>query len=127
MHLTNHLGAWGKRLHFPRKPTPQISGSPNSAKAVPGADSTELEHTSHRQPSFYTRGGGPAPMQLNMSPTSTHDRHNASDTMSPQDDAGSSAKRKSDDGSSQPRAKRNRYISIAWYGRRGICRRECGD
>jgi hypothetical protein len=65
-------------------------------------------------------------MQPNMSPTSAHDRHNASDTMSPQEDAGSSAKRKSDDGSAQPRAKRNRYISIAWYERRRICGCECG-
>jgi hypothetical protein len=72
------------------------------------------------------RGGGPAPTQPIMSPTSVHDRHNASDTMSPQDEAGSGAKRKSDDGSAQPRAKRNRYISIAWYGRHGICWRERG-
>ncbi|KAF2832950.1 hypothetical protein CC86DRAFT_364946 [Ophiobolus disseminans] len=33
--------------------------------------------------------------------------------MSPPGDSGSNAKRKSEDGSSQPRAKRNRYISIA--------------
>ncbi|KAH9865544.1 hypothetical protein J1614_009129 [Plenodomus biglobosus] len=41
------------------------------------------------------------------------DRNNASDTMSPQNDSGSNAKRKSEDGGPQPRAKRNRYISIA--------------
>jgi hypothetical protein len=34
-----------------------------------------------------------------------------SDTMSPPNE---SQKRKSDDGAPQPRAKRNRYISIAW-------------
>lgn len=43
------------------------------------------------------------------------DRNNASDTMSPPNDSGSNAKRKSEDGGPQPRAKRNRYISIAWY------------
>ncbi|KAF2030113.1 hypothetical protein EK21DRAFT_66131 [Setomelanomma holmii] len=50
-----------------------------------------------------------------MSPTSAtgHDRNNASDTMSPPGDSSSNAKRKSEDGSGQPRAKRNRYISIA--------------
>jgi hypothetical protein len=63
-------------------------------------------------------------MQPNMSPA--HDRHNASDTMSPPDDAGGGAKRKSDDGAAQPRAKRNRYISIAWYARRTCRRRERG-
>jgi hypothetical protein len=43
------------------------------------------------------------------------DRKN-SDTMSPPGDTNSNAKRKSEDGgSAQPRAKRNRYISIAWY------------
>jgi hypothetical protein len=36
-----------------------------------------------------------------------------SDTMSPQNDSGTASKRKSDDGPPQPRAKRNRYISIA--------------
>ncbi|KAF2856067.1 fungal-specific transcription factor-like protein [Plenodomus tracheiphilus IPT5] len=41
------------------------------------------------------------------------DRNNASDTMSPPNDGGSYPKRKSDDGGPQPRAKRNRYISIA--------------
>jgi hypothetical protein len=35
-----------------------------------------------------------------------------SDTMSP---ASNDTKRKGDDGGPQPRAKRNRYISIAWY------------
>jgi hypothetical protein len=35
-----------------------------------------------------------------------------SDTMSP---ASNDHKRKGDDGAPQPRAKRNRYISIAWY------------
>jgi hypothetical protein len=53
-----------------------------------------------------------------MSSTSAngHDRNNASDTMSPPGDTGSNAKRRSEDGgSAQPRAKRNRYISIAWY------------
>jgi hypothetical protein len=48
------------------------------------------------------------------------DQNNASDTMSPANDSGNnnsnSAKRKSDEGAPQPRAKRNRYISIAWYG-----------
>lgn len=43
------------------------------------------------------------------------DRNNASDTMSPPNDTGAHAKRKSDEGGPQPRAKRNRYISIAWY------------
>ncbi|CBX92425.1 hypothetical protein IAQ61_006180 [Plenodomus lingam] len=41
------------------------------------------------------------------------DRNNASDTMSPPNDTGAHAKRKSDEGGPQPRAKRNRYISIA--------------
>lgn len=36
-----------------------------------------------------------------------------SDTMSPQNDSSAAQKRKGDDGPSQPRAKRNRYISIA--------------
>lgn len=36
-----------------------------------------------------------------------------SDTMSPPNEAGATQKRKSDDGNGQPRAKRNRYISIA--------------
>lgn len=36
-----------------------------------------------------------------------------SDTMSPQNEGGATQKRKSDDGAPQPRAKRNRYISIA--------------
>ncbi|KAF2996659.1 hypothetical protein E8E13_003755 [Curvularia kusanoi] len=36
-----------------------------------------------------------------------------SDTMSPQNDPGASIKRKGDEGAPQPRAKRNRYISIA--------------
>jgi hypothetical protein len=48
------------------------------------------------------------------------DQNNASDAMSPANDSGNNnghnAKRKSDDGAPQPRAKRNRYISIAWYG-----------
>jgi hypothetical protein len=35
-----------------------------------------------------------------------------SDTMSP---ASNDTKRKGDDGGPQPRAKRNRYISIAWF------------
>ncbi|KAF1946134.1 hypothetical protein EJ02DRAFT_337101 [Clathrospora elynae] len=49
-----------------------------------------------------------------MSSTSAADRNNnASDTMSPPNDSSHSAKRKSDDGAPQPRAKRNRYISIA--------------
>jgi len=45
-----------------------------------------------------------------------HDRNNGSDTMSPSGD--SNGKRKSEDASAQPRAKRNRYISIAWYDMR---------
>lgn len=36
--------------------------------------------------------------------------------MSPSGD--SNGKRKSEDASAQPRAKRNRYISIAWYDMR---------
>jgi hypothetical protein len=41
-----------------------------------------------------------------------------SDTMSP---ASNDQKRKGDDGAPQPRAKRNRYISIAWYGSTAAC------
>jgi hypothetical protein len=51
-----------------------------------------------------------------VSASSGRDRNNASDTMSPPDDSSNNAKRKNDEGgSAQPRAKRNRYISIAWY------------
>lgn len=46
-----------------------------------------------------------------MSPTSIM---NSSETMSPVNDSGPPGKRKNDDGAPQPRAKRNRYISIAW-------------
>jgi hypothetical protein len=52
-----------------------------------------------------------------MSPnvTDAMDRGNASDnTVSPPNDPNTSTKRKSEDASLQPRAKRNRYISIAW-------------
>ncbi|KAF1841157.1 uncharacterized protein K460DRAFT_359678 [Cucurbitaria berberidis CBS 394.84] len=48
-----------------------------------------------------------------MSSTSAADRHNASDTMSPPNESSNRAKRKSEDGTPQARAKRNRYISIA--------------
>lgn len=41
---------------------------------------------------------------------------NGSDTMSPSNGADPPAKRKTEDGAPQPRAKRNRYISIAWCG-----------
>lgn len=52
---------------------------------------------------------------MGPSPATTTDRHNASDTMSPPNE-GASQKRKSEDGGApQTRAKRNRYISIAWY------------
>jgi hypothetical protein len=37
-----------------------------------------------------------------------------SDTMSPSNETNSGGKRKTEDGAPQPRAKRNRYISIAW-------------
>ncbi|KAL6706789.1 hypothetical protein ACN47E_005125 [Coniothyrium glycines] len=45
--------------------------------------------------------------------SSVGDRNNASDTMSPPNESRSNAKRRSEDGAPQPRAKRNRYISIA--------------
>lgn len=48
--------------------------------------------------------------------SATSDRNNASDTMSPPNDSSTHTKRKSEDAAPQPRAKRNRYISIAWYG-----------
>ncbi|KNG51360.1 fungal specific transcription factor [Stemphylium lycopersici] len=57
--------------------------------------------------------GTGARAELTMSSTTPVDKSNASDTMSPANDSGSNAKRKSDDGPAQPRAKRNRYISIA--------------
>jgi hypothetical protein len=88
---------------------------------APDIDTTDPEalqtqHTrSHSPPQAV--GGGRAPMQPNMSPApaTAYDRNNASDTMSPPGDSSSNAKRKSEDASAQPRAKRNRYISIAWY------------
>lgn len=49
-----------------------------------------------------------------MSPNSGNEGQTASDTMSPPHESGTTAKRKGDDGTAQPRAKRNRYISIAW-------------
>lgn len=48
-----------------------------------------------------------------MSSTTPADKANATDALSPSNDSGSNAKRKSDDAPAQPRAKRNRYISIA--------------
>ena len=57
--------------------------------------------------------GTGARAELTMSSTTPVGKTNASDTMSPANDSGSNAKRKSDDGPAQPRAKRNRYISIA--------------
>ncbi|CAO2650750.1 Nn.00g020420.m01.CDS01 [Neocucurbitaria sp. VM-36] len=48
-----------------------------------------------------------------MSSTSAADRKYASDTMSPPPESSNHSKRKSEDGGPQPRAKRNRYISIA--------------
>jgi hypothetical protein len=41
--------------------------------------------------------------------------HSNSDTMSPPTETNGAGKRRADDGAPQPRAKRNRYISIAWY------------
>lgn len=48
-----------------------------------------------------------------MTSTTSADKVNASDAMSPPNDSGNNAKRKSEDAPAQPRAKRNRYISIA--------------
>ncbi|USP74242.1 fungal specific transcription factor [Curvularia clavata] len=45
--------------------------------------------------------------------TTPADKANMGDAMSPPNDSGNNAKRKSDDAPTQPRAKRNRYISIA--------------
>ncbi|KAL5116523.1 hypothetical protein ACEQ8H_005519 [Pleosporales sp. CAS-2024a] len=51
---------------------------------------------------------------MSAPPANGHDQNNASDTMSPPGDTSSNAtKRNSEDASAQPRAKRNRYISIA--------------
>jgi hypothetical protein len=98
---------WGKRMHFPA----QIrSVDPQARSPIP-------------RPLVVVNTGGSVNTSLflshedKMSSTSAtgHDRNNGSDTMSPSD---SNGKRKSEDASAQPRAKRNRYISIAWYDMR---------
>lgn len=48
-----------------------------------------------------------------MSSTTPADKSNPSDAISPLQDANNNAKRKNEDAPAQPRAKRNRYISIA--------------
>jgi hypothetical protein len=66
----------------------------------------------HRDSHETAGGGREGCSTASMSPrrTSVAD---GSDTMSPQNDSSAPGKRKADDGAPQPRAKRNRYISIA--------------
>jgi hypothetical protein len=67
-------------------------------------------------------------MMADMSPKSVVDRNNASDTMSPPHETSAASKRKSEDGGApQPRAKRNRYISIAWFEALNIVLLVCID
>jgi hypothetical protein len=104
----NHVGGDG----FGDLPRKTALWTPELADSALVSGGTKL----HAQDTASSRGGGRTPMPANMSPNA-RDSNNASDTMSPPEDSGSNAKRKSEDGSGQPRAKRNRYISIAWYGR----------
>jgi hypothetical protein len=112
---TNHVG-YGQPAPFPAKQrTDQWILSARRFRALLDSTQSALRPDVIVQDQSRRRAIADAPA---MSSTSAngHDRNNASDTMSPPGDTGSNAKRRSEDGgSAQPRAKRNRYISIAWY------------
>jgi hypothetical protein len=111
---TNHVG-YGQPAPFPAKAHRSVDPQRSPIPRMLDSNKARLRPDVIAQDQSRRRAIADAPA---MSSTSAngHDRNNASDTMSPPDDTGSHVKRKSEDGgSAQPRAKRNRYISIAWY------------
>ncbi|KAJ4985728.1 fungal specific transcription factor domain-containing protein, partial [Stagonosporopsis vannaccii] len=113
-------GAW--RLKLPRKVGPITSQQP--APTSGGGGPTDDRRDQHRQHAATQQHRQHAATQQHrqhaatqqpaatMSPRRTS-APEGSDTMSPQHEAGAALKRKGDDGPGPPRAKRNRYISIA--------------
>ena len=109
-------------LFSPQRTLPLRSVGPEGVRGrVVIGQHPECYHDAPRRSCDLTRPDLPCPALVPWPPGLTHRPATAmsprrtsvegSDTMSP---ASNDQKRKGEDGAPQPRAKRNRYISIAW-------------